>query len=1260
MTCSGTEVYSESIQVGFAGGATLPIMEDFANYATQFPPSCWTISNTTYLLGNAASAYGIGLGSIQFGFYNTQNNLEVATPVFSPLPANYRLTFDHAYATFTFGGDDALEILYSTDGGLTYSLLVSLEGGFDGPLNTGGDELFEYVPTSAQWANKAFALPAGVNRILFRGVSGWGNDLYLDNITIEETPACLPPTNLRAAGLSATTHQISWAASPSAPGSGYQWEVRTSGAAGSGAAGLVASGNTAAGVLTATATGLTGNTTYQFFVRSDCSAGLYSSWSMAGNFKTTCDPTNVPYFQNFDNAFSPNLPDCILTEDLNGGGKWQLWYDADIVVSTPPNSMWYTYNVSIPGDDWFFLQGLNLEAGKSYTLSFKYKASDGPTWVENLEVKYGNAPNAAAMTSAAIFSETSISSKADDEFSVATVVFTVPANGVYYIGFRCFSAADNAYLFIDDVSVESCASPANVKAISPTSTTASVSFVSAGSSFIVEYGPVGFTPGTGATAGGGTIVTGATSPINITGLTANTLYDVYIRQSCDGGAEFSGNTKVSVRTLCAPVNLPYTQDFTGVVVPALPACVSLQDLNGGPTWATVTPNAAWGFNGTALRYLYSETTPADDWLFIQGVNLEAGKNYEVSFKYGSTDPLYPERMKVGIGTEAQASAMTTTLLDYPNIIANAAAPFANLGRTLFTVPADGAYYLGFHAYSHADNFQLFLDSIVVREIPPVDVGVTATSSLPTCPTNDIQVTATVRNFNLLDIDFSAYPVTVTVDVTGSATTSVSTVINSGTLAAGATQTVTLPGFNLAAGAYTISTSTSSPDDGVANNNALNQFVVVNASPAAAVFTPAAPAVCEGGTLQLNTQFTAPAPAPTTMPAVSSGAINLPIPDGNVVGVNHTLTVSGIPATSVVTGISVTLNATHTWNADLTFTLRAPNGRILTLATNRGGNGDGYSNVIISSTGTATLPAGNTTPITGTFAPDATLGVGATGFAGNATSFADLYSVGNGNWTLAVRDGTSFDAGTLTSWSITITYGQPHPVVTWTPTTGLFTDAAATVPYVANSNAYSVYVKPAAATAYTVTSTSSFGCTTTRTVTVNVNPNPVVNIAQLPTRICVSDPEVDLAASPIGGSWSGSGVSGNSLIPPAVGTSGTFPLTYRYTDNQGCTTAATVQAKIDECPERVRLLRDDAVILFPNPNNGQFNIRINSTLYNKLTMRVYTTSGLAVRTQQFDGLAYGRVIPIDLTNLPSGSYMVQFLYFGGPRTSEKTFNVIVGK
>jgi hypothetical protein len=246
---------------------------------------------------------------------------------------------------------------------------------------------------------------------------------------------------------------------------------------------------------------------------------------------------------------------------------------------------------------------------------------------------------------------------------------------------------------------------------------------------------------------------------------------------------------------------------------------------------------------------------------------------------------------------------------------------------------------------------------------------------------------------------------------------------------------------------------------------------------------------------------------------------------------------------------------------------------------------------------------------------------------------------------------------LTSWSVTITYQIITPTITWTPTAGLFTNAGATTAY-PGGNAFSLYANPAATTTYIVTATTNAGCKASATTTVTVNPPPLIAIGSIPDTVCISDPLIALPATPAGGTWSGIGVSGTNFVPPATSV-GTYILTYTYTSAAGCTSTATKKISVKECPERIILLRDNAVLLYPNPNIGQFNIRINSVLYNNLLMKVFTNNGVLVRTQQLNGLAWGRVVPIDLTNLPGGVYMVKFYYDGGVRTAEKTFKVIIG-
>ncbi|MBK8711927.1 MAG: T9SS type A sorting domain-containing protein [Niastella sp.] len=98
-----------------------------------------------------------------------------------------------------------------------------------------------------------------------------------------------------------------------------------------------------------------------------------------------------------------------------------------------------------------------------------------------------------------------------------------------------------------------------------TSSGASVSWTGTGT-FIVEYGPQNFTPGTGASAGtNGTIISPATSPQAITGLTPSTPYDVYIRRDCtSSGNGYSPNsTKLSFTTTALP---PANDICSGAIV----------------------------------------------------------------------------------------------------------------------------------------------------------------------------------------------------------------------------------------------------------------------------------------------------------------------------------------------------------------------------------------------------------------------------------------------------------------------------------------------------------------------------------------------------------------------------------------------------------------------------------------------------------------------------------------------------------------------
>lgn len=172
--------------------------------------------------------------------------------------------------------------------------------------------------------------------------------------------------------------------------------------------------------------------------------------------------------------------------------------------------------------------------------------------------------------------------------------------------------------------------------------------------------------------------------------------------------------------------------------------------------------------------------------------------------------------------------------------------------------------------------------------------------------------------------------------------------------------------------------------------------------------------------------------------------------------------------------------------------------------------------------------------------------------------------------------------------------------------------------------------------YRVIATGSCGPVTSNAAILTVNALPDFNLTNIPVTLCLSDPAYTLTASAGGGVWSGQGVSGNTISPASAGL-GTKTVTYTVTTN-GCTTAKSSIVQVNECGERHLLLNEfTAVYVYPNPNNGQFNIRLNTDLYSRLGVKVYASDGKLVSSQEFSGLAYGSVVPVSLVNKPSGVY-----------------------
>ena len=147
------------------------------------------------------------------------------------------------------------------------------------------------------------------------------------------------------------------------------------------------------------------------------------------------------------------------------------------------------------------------------------------------------------------------------------------------------------------------------------------------------------------------------------------------------------------------------------------------------------------------------------------------------------------------------------------------------------------------------------------------------------------------------------------------------------------------------------------------------------------------------------------------PIVNSTNVPLTISASGTPTINSTLTIP-TNQNQTIDKITVALNITHTWMADLTVTLISPLGTQIQLFSGQCTNRDNAV-ATFDDEGIALTCQGTTPTITGTLIPSQPLST----LIGESTE---------GTWTLRVFDSANQDGGTLNSWGITIctTDGTP--------------------------------------------------------------------------------------------------------------------------------------------------------------------------------------------------------------------------------------------
>jgi hypothetical protein len=379
--------------------------------------------------------------------------------------------------------------------------------------------------------------------------------------------------------------------------------------------------------------------------------------------------------------------------------------------------------------------------------------------------------------------------------------FYVPtaSSGNAYIIFDGISAYGNN-MFVDDINIDvkpACPPPTGLTATGITNTTANIGW--SGSALVdIDYGTPGHPAGTG------TVVNAvSTNPYQITGLSAYTSYDVYVRTNC-GGTFSAWVGPLNFTTQINPLSLPYTQTFDASTFPA-------GWTQQGTEW-TVSNTSNAGGSPYEMHSLYSSLFGVTR-LIVGPINTSGASSLILAFKHFYDD------YSTGLTFKIQSSSDLTTWTDEAYSFTSGG---GNIGpETVNTSIANNlgtvTYIAWFVDGDHYEYDNWYVDDVSVTLPLPNDVGTLSIDVPIAVAPGTVTPQATVKNYGT-----SANSFNVQMTITGGYT-STQTVTN---LAPGATQVVTFDNWTAALGAYTVNVCTQLGTDQNTSNDCLDKLIGV--------------------------------------------------------------------------------------------------------------------------------------------------------------------------------------------------------------------------------------------------------------------------------------------------------------------------------------------------------------------------------------------------------------------------------------------------
>lgn len=387
-------------------------------------------------------------------------------------------------------------------------------------------------------------------------VNGDDVRIAVDELDIHEQPPCPRPLNVGFTGRTQTSINLSWTTAAS---STYTIEYGFPGF-------TLGTGTQISGVTSSphNITGLTPGTMYEFYVIKDCGAQGVSQPSAAKLIATLCGPIPVPYVQTFDSpvwtppGVWPDVGDvatCWVRSDTTSI-VWVAGSGAITPNNTGPNAdhttgsgqyMYLRLFTSANTLSTLRTPEFDLTPLDTPQLRFSYHMYGSDIDRLAVEVKEGSNP----WTQVWRRNGQQHSNEAAPWAEAVVDLANYAGKNIFirFVGARLSSGFTRCQVAIDDINIDEkpqCPAPTGLTATAVSETAVQLSWTSIGSSAMVEYGPVGFAPGSGTT------VSAPNNPFVVSGLSANASYEFYVRDSCaNGGVSWAAGPVISTTFPCA-------------------------------------------------------------------------------------------------------------------------------------------------------------------------------------------------------------------------------------------------------------------------------------------------------------------------------------------------------------------------------------------------------------------------------------------------------------------------------------------------------------------------------------------------------------------------------------------------------------------------------------------------------------------------------------------------------------------------------------